>query len=54
MGYLDKARGLAARLTTLPDRLRVPLANMKRKMRSGGRKARALEKYLRKVLNKSG
>jgi len=36
------------------DRLRVPLATMRKRMRTGGRKAKAMEKYLKKVLKKSG
>ena len=36
------------------DRLRVPLADVRRRMRSGGRKARAFEKYLGKMMKKSG
>ncbi|KAG7616929.1 hypothetical protein ISN45_At04g023550 [Arabidopsis thaliana x Arabidopsis arenosa] len=34
--------------------LRVPLATMRKRMRTGGRKAKAMEKYLKKVLKKSG
>jgi len=36
------------------DRLSVPLACMRKRMRSGGRKAKAMERYLRKLLKKSG
>ena len=35
-------------------RLCVPLACMRRRLRTGGRKARSLEKFLRKILFKSG
>ena len=36
------------------DRLGVPLACMRRRLRTRGRKARSLERFLRKILFKSG
>jgi hypothetical protein len=36
------------------DRLRVTLAGVRRRARSNGRKGRAREKFLRKLLFKSG
>ena len=35
------------------DRLRVPLADVRRRMHSGGRKAKAFEKFLGKLLKRS-
>ena len=54
MRWLFIEESITAMAYCYADRMRVPLADVRRRMRSEGRKAKAFEKFLGKLLKRSG